>query len=115
MYITKNFTTAINPINVLLNLISSNSINGFFKNLTYKIKESKKISKVPTPSISHPKRHKELSLSSLPGIGRHTPKALARYGITTIKQFAQFEEQEVLALLGKSGLKLLSTAKTLAF
>jgi predicted flap endonuclease-1-like 5' DNA nuclease len=54
---------------------------------------------------------KKIPLENLPGIGRHTPKALAKYGITTINQFAQFEEAEVVALLGKSGAKLLGTAK----
>jgi predicted flap endonuclease-1-like 5' DNA nuclease len=58
------------------------------------------------------KQLKKIPLTQLPGIGRHTPKALARYGIVTVDQFAKFEESEVLALLGKSGLKLLGTAKT---
>ena len=56
---------------------------------------------------------KNIPLQELPGIGRHTPKALASYGILTVNQFAKFEESEILALLGKSGLKLLGTAKTL--
>lgn len=57
------------------------------------------------------KKIKKIPLSKLPGIGRHTPKALAMYGITTIDQFAKFQENEVIALLGKSGLKLLFNAK----
>lgn len=56
---------------------------------------------------------KKLPLETLPGIGRHTPKALAKYGIRTINQFANFTENEVVTLLGKSGLKLLFTAKTI--
>jgi predicted flap endonuclease-1-like 5' DNA nuclease len=56
---------------------------------------------------------KRLPLENLPGIGRHTPKALAKYGIRTIHQFAQFTENEVESLLGKSGLKLLFTAKNI--
>jgi nucleotidyltransferase/DNA polymerase involved in DNA repair len=54
---------------------------------------------------------KQIPLTQLPGIGRHTPKALAMYGITTVNQFAKFQENEVVALLGKSGLKLLGNAK----
>jgi nucleotidyltransferase/DNA polymerase involved in DNA repair len=52
-------------------------------------------------------------LNKLPGIGRHTPKAMAKYGIHTIEQFALFTENEVIALLGNSGRKLLQTAKQL--
>jgi predicted flap endonuclease-1-like 5' DNA nuclease len=69
---------------------------------------------IETPKVQTKKfQLKKIPLEQLPGIGRHTPKALAKYGIITVNQFAQFEEQEILALLGKSGLKLLGTAKTL--
>ncbi len=64
----------------------------------------------PTYKISS---QKKLPLENLPGIGRHTPKALAKYGIRTINQFAQFTENEVESLLGRSGLKLLFTAKNI--
>ena len=52
-------------------------------------------------------------LNQLPGIGRHTPKAMAKYGIHTIEQFALFTEKEVIALLGNSGRRLLQSAKSL--
>jgi len=52
-----------------------------------------------------------LPLSNLPGIGRHTPRALAHYGVNTIGQFALFTENEIISLLGKSGKKLLKVAK----
>lgn len=54
-----------------------------------------------------------MPLHKLPGVGRHTPKALALYGIHTIEQFALFTENEITALLGNSGRKLLYTAKNL--
>lgn len=50
-------------------------------------------------------------LAYLPGIGRHTPRALALYGIQTIGQFARFTYNEAESLLGKSGYKLLKIAK----
>lgn len=53
-------------------------------------------------------------LSALPGIGRHTPRALAMYGIETIGQFACFTTSEVISLLGPSGKKLLGAAKIVA-
>ena len=53
-------------------------------------------------------------LSALPGIGRHTPRALAMYGIQTIGQFACFTDDEVLKLLGNSGRPLLQYAKLIA-
>jgi predicted RecB family nuclease len=54
------------------------------------------------------------SINMLPGIGRHTPKALNMYGINTIYQFSLFTDKEVTTLLGNSGLKLLKKAKTFA-
>jgi len=53
-------------------------------------------------------------LSALPGIGRHTPRALAKYGIQTIGQFACFTETEIMSLLGGSGVRLLTSARTIA-
>jgi nucleotidyltransferase/DNA polymerase involved in DNA repair len=50
-------------------------------------------------------------LSALPGIGRHTPRALAMYGVQTIGQFACFTYEEVESLLGISGKNLLKAAK----
>ena len=55
-----------------------------------------------------------LSIYKLPGIGRHTPHALQMYGINTIKQFSLFTDKEVTTLLGKSGKRLLVTAKRIA-
>jgi len=52
-------------------------------------------------------------LNELPGVGRHTSRALNLYGINTIEQFALFTEQEITALLGNSGIKLLNTAREL--
>ncbi len=53
------------------------------------------------------------SLALLPGIGRRTPKALARIGMNTIGQFARLTEREVRVLLGGSGIRLLRLARTL--
>jgi len=50
-------------------------------------------------------------LSELPGIGRHTPRALKMYGINTIEQFALFTETEIVSLLGNSGKNLLNKAR----
>jgi nucleotidyltransferase/DNA polymerase involved in DNA repair len=61
----------------------------------------------------NPLSKKNLSIEHIPGIGRHTPKALKFYGIRTIEQFARFTEKEIVALLGNSGKKLLNSAKQL--
>ncbi len=82
----------------------------------FKFKSSQKISQAEALKLMNPTNQinkNKAPLENLPGIGRHTPKALAKYGIKTINQFANFTEQEVVALLGKSGLKLLGTAKNL--
>ncbi len=52
-------------------------------------------------------------LSELPGIGRRTPRALARYGMKTIGQFSRLTESEAGALLGRSGVRLLRLAQQL--
>lgn len=52
-----------------------------------------------------------LSIYNLPGIGKRTPYALEMYGIKTIEQFSLFTDNEVVALLGKSGRKLLRAAR----
>jgi len=49
----------------------------------------------------------------LPGIGRHTLKALAFYEIKTFADFIKFNEDEIQTLLGKSGIKLWKFAKKL--
>ena len=60
---------------------------------------------------THKKNSKNLPIELIPGIGRHTPKALKHYGIKTIEQFSRFTEKEVVALLGNSGKKLLTSAR----
>jgi len=52
-------------------------------------------------------------LTELPGLGRHTTRALKLYGIRSIEQFALFTEEEIISLLGNSGRKLLSKAQKL--
>lgn len=59
------------------------------------------------------RRHQPLN--NVPGIGRFTVAALKRYGIETIEQFSIFTEDEVTALLGKSGVKLLKSAQQLSY
>ncbi len=54
-----------------------------------------------------------MSIINIQGLGRHTTKALAQYGITTVEQFARFTELEINMLLGKSGIKFLYNAKQL--
>jgi nucleotidyltransferase/DNA polymerase involved in DNA repair len=51
------------------------------------------------------------SLARLPGIGRRTPRALARYGMKTIGNFAMLSESEAFTLLGASGVRLLRLAR----
>ena len=55
----------------------------------------------------------QTSLMFLPGIGRHTLKALAFYEIKTFADFIKFNEDEIQTLLGKSGIKLWKFAKKL--
>jgi nucleotidyltransferase/DNA polymerase involved in DNA repair len=55
----------------------------------------------------------EMSLAQLPGIGQRTPRALAKYGMETVGQFASLTEGEVVVLLGRSGLRLLRLARAL--
>lgn len=70
--------------------------------------------KTRTPSsIMNPTSLNNRSIDTIPGIGRHTPKALKYYGIKTIEQFSRFTEKEIVALLGNSGKKLLNAAKQL--
>lgn len=54
-------------------------------------------------------------LNNIPGMGRFTIAALKRYGIQTVEQFSIFTEDEITALLGKSGVKLLRNAKQLSY
>lgn len=53
------------------------------------------------------------NLCFLPGIGRHTLKALEFYEIKTFADFIKFNESEIKLLLGKSGIKLWRLAKKL--
>ena len=53
------------------------------------------------------------ALVHLPGIGKRTPRALARYGMKTVGQFATLTESEASALLGGSGVRLLKSARAL--
>lgn len=59
------------------------------------------------------RRHQPLN--NVPGMGRFTVAALKRYGIETVEQFSIFTEEEVTALLGKSGVKLLRNAQQLSY
>jgi len=61
----------------------------------------------------HSQFYTHTSLAQLPGIGRRTPRALARLGMKTIGQFVALTEGEVGVLLGGSGIKLLRIAKSL--
>lgn len=56
---------------------------------------------------------KKTPLAHLPGIGRRTPRALARYGMKTIGQFANLTGVEADALLGASGVRLWRLAQAL--
>lgn len=53
----------------------------------------------------------KLNLSFIPGLGRHTIKALGLYGVKTIEDFAKFSQEEIQELLGNSGLKYWRFAK----
>ena len=59
------------------------------------------------------KMQAKLHLSFIPGLGRHTIKALAMYGIKTIGDFASFSQEEISELLGNSGIKYWKFAKKL--
>lgn len=83
------------------------------KNIAPHKRESKR-ERTPSPIMNptHKKNsEKKLPVEIIPGIGRHTPRALAFYGIRTVEQFALFTEKEVVALLGNSGRKLLMSAR----
>jgi len=54
-----------------------------------------------------------MSIQYIPGLGRHTTRALKLYGIKTVEQFSKFTENEINVLLGKSGIKFLKYAKEL--
>jgi len=53
----------------------------------------------------------KLNISFIPGLGRHTIKALGLYGIKTIEDLAKFSQEEIQDLLGNSGLKYWRFAK----
>ena len=64
-------------------------------------------------SLTTPNMQAKLSLNFIPGLGRHTVKALAIYGIKTIGDFAKFSQEEIEDLLGRSGLKYWRFARKL--
>ena len=53
----------------------------------------------------------KLNISFIPGLGRHTIKALGLYGIKTIEDLAKFSQEEIQDLLGNSGIKYWKFAK----
>jgi len=63
--------------------------------------------------LTPPNMQAQLSLNFLPGLGRHTVKALALYGVQTIGDFAKFSQDEIEDLLGRSGLKYWRFARKL--